>query len=80
MFWAKTHAVRPLLEVDWTYEMFPPEDNQKDGELQHSIERIVGVLASSRKCEHAVLVSKYDQFVLISPLGEKMDGLSRTDS
>jgi lipopolysaccharide biosynthesis protein len=80
MFLARTHAVRPLLEVGWTYEMFPPEDNQKDGALQHAIERIVGVLASSQKCEHAVLVSKYDQFALISALGEKDDRASRTDT
>lgn len=47
MFWARTQALRPLLEIDWDYGMFPQEQNQRDGALQHSQERIVGELTRS---------------------------------
>jgi lipopolysaccharide biosynthesis protein len=47
MFWARTQALRPLLEIDWDYGMFPQEQNQRDGALQHSQERIVGELTQS---------------------------------
>jgi lipopolysaccharide biosynthesis protein len=54
MFWARTQAIRPLLEIDWSYEMFSKEQNQRDGELQHSQERILGELAYSLSFERAI--------------------------
>jgi lipopolysaccharide biosynthesis protein len=54
MFWARTQAIRPLLEIDWSYEMFQEEQNQRDGELQHSQERIVGELTRSLNFQKAV--------------------------
>jgi lipopolysaccharide biosynthesis protein len=54
MFWARTQALRPLLEINWAYGMFQQEQNRQDGELQHSQERIVGELAHSFNFQKAV--------------------------
>jgi FMN phosphatase YigB (HAD superfamily) len=43
MFWARTNAVRDILEAKWEYEDFPPEGGQKDGTLHHAIERYLSV-------------------------------------
>jgi lipopolysaccharide biosynthesis protein len=61
MFWVRTKAIRPLLEMDWTYEMFPQEKGQMDGTLQHALERIIG---------QAVLTNDFDQAVYLSHIGE----------
>ena len=64
MFWAKTEALRPLLEMDWDYNMFPIEKGQGDGELQHAIERMVGQLPISRGFNRAVFVAEISRFKL----------------
>lgn len=53
MFWVKVDAIQPLLDIDWSYEMFPVEVNQRDGCLHHSVERTIGALALSRNFFHA---------------------------
>lgn len=63
MFWVRTDAVRPLLEVRWSYEMFPKEESQKDGEIQHAIERLVGELTTIRKFHVAVLLPTTNRFL-----------------
>ncbi|MFX8660761.1 rhamnan synthesis F family protein, partial [Acinetobacter baumannii] len=45
MFWARTAALRPLLDGRITYDLFPPEQGQLDGTLAHAIERSVGLVA-----------------------------------
>jgi lipopolysaccharide biosynthesis protein len=54
MFWSRTQAIKPLLDIDWDYAMFPQEKNQRDGELQHSQERIVGELTHSLNFQKAI--------------------------
>jgi lipopolysaccharide biosynthesis protein len=54
MFWTRTQAIRPLLEIDWDYGMFPQEQDQRDGELHHAQERIVGELTKSLNFHKAV--------------------------
>jgi lipopolysaccharide biosynthesis protein len=62
MFWAKTEAIRPLLEMDWDYSMFPIERGQGDGELQHAIERMVGQLPLSRGFSHTIYMKAINRF------------------
>lgn len=39
MFWARSAALRPLLDLRLNYNDFPEEQGQTDGTLQHTIER-----------------------------------------
>ena len=43
MFWARTAALQPLLDLSLTAANFPPEAQQIDGTLAHAIERMFGV-------------------------------------
>ncbi len=54
-FWARTDALRPLLEHGYTYEDFPREAGQTDGTLAHALERILPFV--SRK-------QGYDDYIL----------------
>jgi len=45
VFWARTAALKKLLEVQWTYEDFPQEPLPIDGTISHAIERIFGYVA-----------------------------------
>lgn len=39
-FWFRQKAMKPLMDVKWEYNDFPPEPNGIDGTLLHAIERI----------------------------------------
>jgi FMN phosphatase YigB (HAD superfamily) len=45
MFWAKTDALRNLLDRDWNYSDFPEEPIPHDGTSLHGIERLLVKLA-----------------------------------
>ncbi|MBR1623678.1 MAG: hypothetical protein IJ675_07195, partial [Pseudobutyrivibrio sp.] len=54
-FWARTDALKPLIERGYTYEDFPREEGQTDGTLAHALERILPFI--SRK-------QGYDDYIL----------------
>jgi O-antigen biosynthesis protein len=40
MFWARSAALRPLLDLDLSFDSFPEETDQKDDTLAHAVERL----------------------------------------
>ena len=54
-FWARTEALRPILERGFKTEDFPEEQGQTDGTLAHALERVVPFV--SRK-------QGYDDYIL----------------
>lgn len=55
MFWARTDAIRPLLESGIGLEGFPPEQGQTDGTLAHMLERMLGLLPGRQGYSLAIL-------------------------
>lgn len=41
MFWARSAALRPLLDLELDWDEFAPEGGQKDGTVAHGLERLV---------------------------------------
>lgn len=48
MFWARSDALSPILSSGITWQDFPDESGQTDGTLAHCIERMLGVVPSSK--------------------------------
>ena len=46
-FWAKYDALKPLFDLDLTYEDFPEEPMPPDNTISHALERIYGYVAAS---------------------------------
>lgn len=44
-FWAKTDAIKKLIEYEWKYEDFPAEPLPGDGTISHAVERILAYVA-----------------------------------
>ena len=80
MFWVKTNAIRPLLEVEWEYEMFPEETDQIDGTLQHGLERLIGELARSRGFVQACYLKGQDDFRINSKLQNQLRNGQRANN
>ena len=53
MFWARTGAIAPLLELDLGWNDYPPEPLPIDGTILHAIERLFPVVAQHRGFEIA---------------------------
>jgi glycosyltransferase involved in cell wall biosynthesis len=53
MFWARTDAIAPLLELDLTWSDYPFEPVAYDGTILHAIERLLPVVAQHRGFETA---------------------------
>lgn len=84
MFWARTQALRPLLELDLRTDSFPPEQGQVDGTLQHAVERMfclvarhqgmfVGVLPADGSLALAQESERNRQLYFDAPLRQKID-------
>ncbi len=48
MFWARTEAIRPLLELDVSWEDYPDEPLDYDGTMLHALERLVPLVVESQ--------------------------------
>ena len=46
MFWARTGALKPLIDLDLQWEDYPEEPIPIDGSMLHALERIFGMLPS----------------------------------
>jgi lipopolysaccharide biosynthesis protein len=65
MFWVLTDAIRPILEIDWNYKMFPKEENQRDGTTHHVLERLIGEVVPTQSKARASLIGEISRFRLI---------------
>ena len=65
MFWAKTAALKPLLEHSFTIDDFETENGQTDGTIMHAIERSLTHIAISQGYPVALL--KYPSTISYYP-------------
>lgn len=54
-FWAKTEAVRPIFDLNLTYEDFPEERGQTDGTLAHALERVISFVSIKKGFDNYIL-------------------------
>lgn len=62
MFMARTKDLKSLTSVPWDINWFPEELGQLDGALQHSIERMIGLIPSLEGKDHAFFHANLDSF------------------
>ena len=74
MFWGRSAAIRPLLDLGLTYDDFPDEGAQVDGTIAHAIERIVLLAAETVGLEWSKVV-RADLY----PLGATVLPVARDD-
>lgn len=48
MFWARTDAIAPFLQLDYSWNDYPPEPLPYDGTILHAIERLLPFVARQR--------------------------------
>ena len=57
VFWAKTDALKKLLEKEWRYDDFPEEPMATDGTISHAIERILPYVAQDAGYESCMCMT-----------------------
>jgi hypothetical protein len=57
MFWAKTKALAPLIELNLSYEDFPEEPLLIDGTMLHALERLLPFIAEKAGFSYALVNS-----------------------
>ncbi len=75
MFWGRSAAIKPLLEIGLEYSDFPEERGQIDGTLAHAIERCVLMAAESAGFEWLKVVRRdlYPMQRTVLPVGRPAD-------
>ena len=68
MFIARTEYLKELLSIDLLHEDFPIESGKTDGELQHALERIIGVYATKSGKDMLRYSFDTDQFSIIESI------------
>lgn len=58
MFWARSDAIRPLLDMALDFSDFPEESGQVDGTLAHAIERSILTIVESKGYEWLKVVRR----------------------
>lgn len=58
VFWAKSDALRKLLDREWKYSDFPDEPLLLDGMINHAIERILPFVAQDAGYDTGVIMSR----------------------
>ena len=58
-FWARFDALKPLFDLDWNYEDFPPEPLPHDGTVSHALERIYAHVAASQGFYSKIVMTEY---------------------
>ncbi|MDX2346877.1 MAG: rhamnan synthesis F family protein [Legionella sp.] len=54
MFWARPEALKPLFELNWTWDDYPEEPLLYDGSTLHAIERLIPTVVANQGFKHAV--------------------------
>jgi lipopolysaccharide biosynthesis protein len=68
MFAARTAAIKEILDYDWNFDQFPPENGQVDGQLHHAIERLIGAVPHLKGYSHLTLHPEDSEFgIIIEP-------------
>ncbi|MDP1723447.1 MAG: rhamnan synthesis F family protein [Alphaproteobacteria bacterium] len=55
MFWARPKALKPLFDLDLTWDDYPEEPLPYDGSMLHAIERILPIVANHQGYEYALV-------------------------
>ncbi|GAA3601152.1 hypothetical protein GCM10023078_30860 [Gibbsiella greigii] len=55
MFWARMDAMRPLFELNLSWDDFPEEAGQTDGTTAHAIERLLGIVPTATGYETCII-------------------------
>ncbi|WP_081491548.1 rhamnan synthesis F family protein [Rhodanobacter thiooxydans] len=76
MFWARTSALSSLFSLGLKFEDFPDEAGQKDGTLQHAIERLFVLQAIASGYRYAVILDGIEYRTSSSP-GRGSEGYFR---
>ena len=67
VFWARTKALKKLLDNKWLYTDFPEEPMPLDGTISHAIEKILGYVAQDAGYQTGTIMSeRYASWLLLS--------------
>lgn len=83
MFWARTGALKRLLDVKLSFDDFPSEEGQQDGTLAHAVERMYAIVCELSgyrwiKIAKPNLLVRQDNLVIPKNRNELRDYIDKT--